>query len=243
MKKVLSVLFALVLPASVLADVEQDIKLLKDNLAKEMPSGSFKNHAPTPITGLYQVVNDGRIFYLTPDLKYAVRGNIIDLDHGIDLTAIDQGKISYAEIEAIGEKNMVVFDAKDGKAERTITVFTDTSCPYCAKLHEEVPALNEAGIKVRYLLYPRAGLESDAAKVLESVWCAEDRQKAMTDAKTGVDIAEKTCDNPISSHIELGGKVGLRGTPLVFLDSGAMVSGYRPADVIIKAIEASSPLK
>ena len=64
-------------------------------------------------------------------------------------------------------------------------VFTDTSCPYCSRLHEEIGALSDANIRVRYLLYPRAGLDSDAAKQLESVWCSDDPQNAMTIAKEG----------------------------------------------------------
>ncbi|MES9937058.1 MAG: DsbC family protein [Sedimenticola sp.] len=242
MKKFLITLSVLLFAAVAHADRQADMALLLKNLADELPTAKAGDISETPIPGLYQVINNGRILYLTPDLKYAVNGSIIDLDNRVDITARDQGRLSLAEIDALGDEMMVVFPSKDPDSKRSITVFTDTSCPYCAKLHQEVPALNEAGISVRYLLYPRAGAGSDAYKVLQSVWCAEDRLQAMNDAKSGKKIPEKSCENPIGQHMVLGQKVGLRGTPLVFLDSGVKVSGYRPANVIINSINSTKPL-
>ncbi|MES9843875.1 MAG: DsbC family protein [Candidatus Sedimenticola sp. 6PFRAG5] len=243
MKKTLALLSALLISSVAQADSQADMQTLLKNLSKELPGASAENITTTPIQGLYKVINNGRILYVTPDLKYAVNGSIIDLESRTDITARDQGILSMAEINAIGSEKMVVFPAKDKSSKREITVFTDTSCPFCAKLHNEVPALNEAGITVRYMLYPRAGIGSDAYKVLQSVWCAENQQQAMTDAKAGKTIPEKSCDNPIEEHLALGGKVGLRGTPLVFMDSGIKVSGYRPADALIQSINSTKPLK
>ena len=242
MKRILPVSLGTLLPICGFADQQADIEQLKGNLTKEMPELTISEIKTTPIDGLYQLITGSRLFYLTPDLKYAFRGSIIELDSQTDITARDQGKLSMQAIENIGEQNMVIFEPKEGKAERTITVFTDTSCPYCARLHEEVPTLNEAGIRVRYLLYPRAGIGSDAHKVLQSVWCSDDRQQALTDAKAGKDIGEKSCDNPIPQHMELARLVGLQGTPLIFTDAGEMVSGYRPANILIESIKNSKPL-
>lgn len=242
MKKMLPLVLGLLLPLCGFAGEQEDIAQLKENLAKEMPEMPVDEIKSTPVPGLYQLITESRLFYLTPDLKYAFRGSIIDLDNKIDLTAQEQGRLSMLAINAVGEDKMVIFEPKEGKGERSITVFTDTSCPYCARLHSEVPALNEAGIRVRYLLYPRAGVGSDAYKVLQSIWCADDRQQALTDAKAGKDIEEKACDNPIAEHIELARQVGLQGTPLVFTDAGEMISGYRPANVIIESIKATKAM-
>ncbi|HAH80198.1 MAG TPA: protein-disulfide isomerase, partial [Gammaproteobacteria bacterium] len=38
---------------------------------------------------------------------------------------------------------------------------TDVDCGYCRKLHNEMAQINELGIEVRYLAYPRAGVDSD----------------------------------------------------------------------------------
>ncbi|MCG8427229.1 MAG: DsbC family protein [Chromatiales bacterium] len=242
MKKIIPLFLGMLLPLCAVADQQSDIQLLKDNMAKEMADVVVDDVQATPVTGLYQLTSGSRIFYLTPDLKYAFRGSLIDLDNQVDITAEEQGKLSMKFIEKLGDEKMVVFGPKEGKAERTITVFTDTSCPYCARLHEEVPQLNEAGIRVRYLLYPRAGIGSDAYKVLQSAWCAEDKQQALSDAKNGKNIEEKSCDNPIAETIQLAREVGLQGTPLIFTDAGVMVSGYRPANILIESVKSSKPL-
>ena len=41
-----------------------------------------------------------------------------------------------------------------------ISVFTDIDCGFCRKLHKEVLNLNALGVEVRYLAFPRAGLDS-----------------------------------------------------------------------------------
>ena len=96
---------------------------------------------------------------------------------------------------------------------------------------------------MRYILYPRAGVGSDAYKELQSVWCADDQLVAMTAAKRREPIELKTCENPIGQHMELAQKVGLRGTPLIYIDSGEIVNGYRPADQLVSLVQKSEALK
>ena len=43
-----------------------------------------------------------------------------------------------------------------------MTVFTDSSCPYCQKLHNEIPDLLENNVEVRYVLFSRNGNTVDA---------------------------------------------------------------------------------
>jgi thiol:disulfide interchange protein DsbC len=93
-----------------------------------------------------------------------------------------------------------------------------------------VPALNEKGVEVRYFLYPRAGLASNSAKKLENIWCAKNRQDAMTRVKSGQSVDSKTCENPIKDHVALGQQMGLTGTPLIITGNGSRINGYRPAD-------------
>ena len=83
----------------------------------------------------------------------------------------------------------------------------------CRKLHSEVPELNALGIKVRYLAFPRAGIDSPTYEKSVSIWCAADRKAAMTTAKDGGEVAKATCDNPVADELKLGIKLGVRGTP------------------------------
>lgn len=61
----------------------------------------------------------------------------------------------------------------------SLLVFTDITCGYCHKLHEEMKDYNALGITVRYLAFPRQGLESQAEQDMKSIWCAKDKNKSV----------------------------------------------------------------
>jgi thiol:disulfide interchange protein DsbC len=125
---------------------------------------------------------------------------------------------------------MIVFSPK-GQVKASVTVFTDVDCGYCQKLHEEVPALNAKGIEVRYLAYPRAGIGSPSYNKIVSAWCANDQQDALTKLKRRQPIPTNICaGNPVAAQFALGGKMGVRGTPALVLESGRLLPGYMPAD-------------
>ena len=63
------------------------------------------------------------------------------------------------------------------KVSNTITVVTDIDCPYCRRLHDEVPDYMENEVEVRYIFMPLKG-SADMKKTI-SVWCADDQQLAL----------------------------------------------------------------
>ena len=128
---------------------------------------------------------------------------------------------------------MVVFSPE--KYDHTVTVFTDIDCGYCRKLHNEMNGYHDNGIRVRYMFFPRAGVGSDSYQKAVSVWCADDRNEAMTQAKQGRPLPEKQCENPVREELLLGRLLGVNGTPAIFLESGEMIPGYVPPDKL-KAI-------
>ena len=130
---------------------------------------------------------------------------------------------------------MIVFSPKEVK--HTISVFTDIDCGYCRKLHNEMHKYNELGIKVRYLAYPRSGPGTPSFIKAENVWCADDRQQALTDAKNGKEVKSKACDNPVKQEFLIGTQVGVTGTPAIFLENGQLLPGYFPAERLIKILE------
>lgn len=195
----------------------------------------------TPIEGLYEIVSDGQVYYVNEDASHLLDGSLIDLASRENLTERRLGALHVDMIEAVGAADMLVYEA-DGDSDRSITVFTDISCGYCRRLHEDIDDLLSAGVSVRYLLFPRAGLGSQAHADLESVWCADDPQAAMTRAKAGEPIEPAQCDNPIESHVALAERLGLRGTPLIYLDTGERVPGYRAPEQLAQAVNDGTPL-
>jgi len=216
------------LPLSIANAEEAGLAAVKAKLSQRLPHVSVEGLRPsTNIRGWYELERDSDLLYISPDGKYLLLGDLIDLDTRTNLTEAWRGKNATEKINAVGEENMIVMGPKDAK--RTITVFTDVDCPYCAKLHTEVPELTASGVKVRYLMFPRAGIQSETYRRSVAVWCAADRVKAVGIAKAGGKIEMKTCPNPVEQHYRLGLALGVQGTPTIFLDDGRRLGGYLPS--------------
>jgi thiol:disulfide interchange protein DsbC len=179
------------------------------------------------IPNVYQVMYGTEVVYVSQDGKYFIAGDMINLDTRENITNLAKSSIRK-ELLNKQDNKPVVFKAKDEK--HVLTVFTDIDCPYCSKLHREVPALNEKGITIKYLMFPRAGIGSSSFKKAVSMWCNDDQNQAMTDAKERKPIEDKTCDNPIKAQYELGQELGVTGTPALITSTGRLIPGYMPAD-------------
>lgn len=217
--------------------IRQTLQALQSDLVVESVTSS-------PIAGLYQVqLNDGAVLYVSGDGQYLVQGNLFKLSNGeaTNLTAKVEGQAIAKKMNSVSVEDMVVFPVAAGVTPKThITVFTDTDCGYCQKLHSEVPELNRRGIEVRYVAYPRQGIGSATYKTMENVWCAKDRRAAMSSAKAGKDIATANCKNPVAQQYELGQSIGVKGTPAIVLADGQMIPGYQPAPQLAAAALAAA---
>ena len=203
-----------------------------------LPGIDFGEITPSPVPGLYEVVLGHKLAYVTSDGRYLMSGTLIDVEMQRDLTEPRVNAIKAKAIAGLDEARMVIFGPE--KAKYNVTVFTDIDCGYCRKLHSEIDQYMEHGIRIRYLFYPRAGLGSSSYQKAVSVWCADDRNAAMTTAKSGRPIENRECDNPVQSDMELGEQMGVSGTPALVLDSGKMIPGYVPADRLLAILEAES---
>jgi thiol:disulfide interchange protein DsbC len=211
-------------------------KRIRDSLAVLLPTITPDSVRATPVPGLYEVAFGPRLVYVSEDGRFLVQGSIIDLERRENITEPRLAEIKREALDAVGEENMLVFGPDD--ARYTISVFTDIDCGYCRKLHEEIDKFNEAGIRVRYLYYPRAGQGSPSYVKAVSSWCADDPKKTFTAAKQGKDIPAENCDNPVDEHMELGRQFGVQGTPTIILDDGESLPGYVPANRLKQLLES-----
>ncbi len=196
--------------------------------------------AESPMPGVFQVqLQGGRLLYASADGQFILQGNLYQMQKGkpVNLTEQHESKAIAQMLAKAPVSEMVVFPAKDMKTH--ITVFTDTDCGYCQKLHSEVPELNRLGVEVRYMAFPRQGVGSHGYNTLVSVWCSKDPKEAMNLAKARKDVPAATCDNPVEKQYALGQAIGVNGTPAIVLANGQMIPGYRPAPELAKlALEA-----
>jgi thiol:disulfide interchange protein DsbC len=49
-------------------------------------------------------------------------------------------------------------------------------------------------------------------------------------------VESAQCDNPVLEQYELGGRIGVTGTPAIVLEDGNMIRGYVPADTLAKGL-------
>lgn len=222
---------------SLAADPDQVIRQSLQAIQPDLPIEAI---AESQMPGLYQIqLKGGRQLYASADGQFLMQGYLFQIKGGkaVNLTEQHETQAIGKEINGIPAKEMVIFAAKQPKTH--ITVFTDTDCGYCQKLHSEVPELNRLGVEVRYVAFPRQGLESPAYKELVSVWCAKDRQAAMNLAKTRQEVPAAECDNPVAKQYALGQMIGVNGTPAIVLANGKLIPGYQPAAQLSKlALEA-----
>ncbi|MBM7059928.1 thioredoxin fold domain-containing protein [Pseudomonas sp. UL073] len=229
--------FGLASTVTLAADPDQAIRSTLKTLQPDLPIEAI---AESPMSGIYQVhLKGGRQLYASADGQYLMQGYLYQFKDGqaVNLTEQAESKGIAKEINAIPTSEMVVFAPKEPKAH--ITVFTDTDCGYCQKLHSEVAELNRRGIEVRYVAFPRQGIDSHGYNTLVSVWCAKDRQAAMNMAKSREELPAAKCDNPVAKQYALGQTIGVQGTPAIVLGNGQMIPGYQPAPQLAKlALEA-----
>jgi thiol:disulfide interchange protein DsbC len=236
LNRIISFAFFVIFSGPVVAQTVPQAVL--DKAATLIPDVLPDSVTKTPVMGLYEVVFGNQVVYLFSDGKYLLSGDLIDLDAGENLSENARKTGRKAAIDALDESGMVVFSPEETKS--MITVFTDTECGYCVRLHNEISQVLAGGVKVRYLGYPRAGIGSSSHATLVSVWCADDPQQAMTDAKRGKAVEPRTCETDIEKHIDAARAVGVRGTPTIVLQDGKVIPGYVPAGELVPMANAAA---
>ena len=206
---------------------ESDAKITE---LKAKLKGKFRSE-PTSIKqsqlpDIFEVMYGTEVVYFSADGKYFLAGDMIELATRTNISDIAKQSVRK-DIMNQQDFKPVVFKAENEKHK--LIVFTDIDCGYCAKLHREMPEINAKGITVEYLMFPRAGLKSHSFEKAVSMWCADDQQQSMTDAKERREIDAKSCENPIEMQYMLGKEVGVTGTPALVTETGKLIPGYMPA--------------
>ena len=203
-----------------------------EKLEAARPEFHYKFLGGSDIPGYYRIsIENGPNLYVAKDGSHFFDGSVyrIEATGFVDVEELrlvsDRERI-FANLDV---KDMIVF-SPEGETKAIMNVFTDIDCGYCRKLHNEVEELNSYGIEIRYLAYPRAGLNSPAYDKITTAWCSDDREATLTRLKAGKKVPNQTCaESPVSAHLRLGREIGVSGTPAIILMDGTMIPGYRSA--------------
>lgn len=192
----------------------------------------------TPWPGMYEVtLASGAILFSDVNAEYLVVGEMLNLTADNRIVNLSEQKFQKqvaSTLASVPSAQQIIYPAKDEKT--SITVFTDISCFYCKKLHKAIPELQEQGVTVKYMAFPRAGAESDIAHQMSSIWCAEDSAKAMDVAKKSGRIEQNTCNSPVAAQFHLGNRVGVNATPTIFTQEGEKIAGFASTNNLLNAL-------
>ncbi|NZA27054.1 DsbC family protein [Luteimonas sp. SJ-92] len=191
--------------------------------------------AEAPIEGFREVVVSGQVLYVSDDGRYLLQGSLFDVEKGRDVSQDGLAQVRRELLATVPADDRIVFAPED--PDYTVTVFTDTECGYCRKLHQEIDEYNRLGIAIEYLAFPRMGPASPDFAEMVSVWCARDRRQALTDAKDGKRVPKRDCTNPVAMHYDLGQRIGLTGTPMIVTEQGIQMPGYMPPAALREALD------
>lgn len=204
------------------------------------PELDFTAVRSAPAEGLYWVEVGAESFYITADGRYLIAGDMYRIGDAA-LSNVDEERRTRRRVDMIGalpEGDAVTFTPPGGSIA-SVNVFTDVDCGYCQMLHQSMAEYHDRGIEIRYLAYPRGGEESETWDRMVSAWCADDRESAITALKAGDEIPNRTCENPVARHYEIGVASGVTGTPSVVLPDGTMVPGFVAAGELAEMLELS----
>ena len=217
-------------------EVSEDLQQVREKVAEMFDSIEPEHVNVSPVDGWYTIQKGSIVAYITKDGSYLLQGDLIDLDNDINLTEASRSESRRDLMASVTSDRAITFSPTETKY--SVSVFTDVECTYCRRLHSQIDEYLAHGIEVRYLLYPRNGPASRSWNTSEEVWCARDRQNALTMAKLDRKFETSNCDASIIQDNYLMGKaIGLSGTPAIVLDNGTLIGGYLPPDALLQRLE------
>lgn len=230
---------------------EEHIGVIDSAVKKLNPNFDINDAIITWVSeiNLYQVLlrKGLEVFFISKDGRYFFYGDLIDLSQNNknkrNITNNSKKTIRKKALLKFPQKEMLVFkpDKRSWGLKKplsVVTVFTDLDCPYGNKLHQEVEKVTLAGVEVRYLFFPRAGIDSESYKKAVSVWCSKDPNKAFKSATEGQVSELRECkSNPIKEQWNFARQLGINATPSIIFMDGTLISGYIPSDALITMVK------
>jgi thiol:disulfide interchange protein DsbC len=229
----------LVLPAAMAQEASAPSRA---DVAAKLSGVDESDLRDSAVTGFYEINVGSKVAYISTDGKFLMEGELYDLESSQNLTENSRAAARVDLLAGVDPAQMIVFSPANRPVEHTITIFTDIDCGYCRQFHREIDQVTALGVEVHYLFYPRTGPATESWSKAEKVWCAADRNTALTKAKLGGQVPELTCvENPVADHYDLGHQVGVTGTPSVYTAGGVHIGGYLPPQQLLSTLNDLAP--
>ena len=190
-------------------------------IQKLAPMQQLMGFRKSELPGYFEGVIVGQVVYASADGKYVIRGQVDNVEAGINLTEDSMAERRIETLATIGA-DMRLSYAPQNPLYR-VTVFTDVDCPFCRRLHAQVDEFNKLGIAIDYVFFPLS-IHPDADKKSADVWCAKDPKAAYDAAMIGHKIDRVSCANPIAKSMKAGTDIGVNSTPTAIGPDGRLLT-------------------
>lgn len=220
-------------------NVENDVQTAINKITNQI---IVDNVQQSELADFYQVIAGTEVFYISKDMKYLFYGSFLNLDldkKNRNITEKLRQKVRKQHLSSIKPPNTVVFSPIEQKVRTVIHVFTDLDCIFCRRFHNNIKEIVNAGVEVRYLPFPRGGVDSKSYEMSRFVWCSKDPYLAVEHVLSGKKLSVDKCENDlVKDGFDLGRRLGIKGTPTVIFEDGYMLSNYmEPNELIDKALQ------
>jgi len=213
---------------------QTNIDKVKESILLILPDMEIDLVEQSEIPGMYTVLIGAEVFYVSEDGNYLLRGDLINIPKKLNLSEQKRTVARKNLLDIVPEKDFIHFSPDN--PDHTVYVFTDVTCPYCQRLQGDIKDINEKGIAVKYLAFPRQGLDTPVATMMKKIWCSDNREEALLDAMIGLELDDVDCANPVVEQFSLGQALGVRGTPAIFTESGRYLPGYMPPEKLLEML-------
>ena len=182
--------------------------------------------------GLYEVQIGHDVLYSDAKGRYLIQGDIIDVKARTNLTEVRKTKLSQIKFSEL-PLNLAIKTVR-GNGRRVFATFEDPNCVYCKKLAKDMEGMTD--LTIYTFLTPI--LSPDSVTKSQAIWCSSDRSKAWNAwMLEGTAPVAAKCATPIDKVLALADRLGVHGTPTIFLTNGERIPGAVPAAQLEQALD------
>lgn len=206
--------------ASVKSDMLANMAALKNMSAK---TPFFYTAVPGVIWG---ATLEGVPFLLSDDAQYITDGEISVIENG-QFIGLDENfeKRKNQSVFATLDKSQLITYPATSPERAIIYVADDVNCPYCRRLHQQVPSLNAKGVTVNIIGYP---IYEASPEQMRGIWCQADEDsrrqafdKAMLQGQMTPASSSCTVDH-VTPNREKAAGLAVMATPAIYREDGVL---------------------
>ena len=220
---------------------ESSAATAQTNLQRIYPQVPWGTPEPSSIEGwlVVPIIGSAETIYVSNDGEHLFTGKVFRIS-GNSPVDIAEERLMPERAQKLASYDLseaLIYPASAEKKAR-IYVFTDVSCGYCRRFHGQLDELNEAGVEVVYLAYPRdtQSRQPAAYRTMTGVWCSRDPKGSLNEAFAGESFQQANCSDAVRDQYNFGMSLGVNSTPHIFLEDGTKIPGAQPTEVLLQQL-------